>query len=80
MAVQKGNFTDTQGEITITNGDFQALKKIAQDYGISEESDVIAFAIGVLSQANGKPISVERTDGSVIKFVPSDKLRANKNP
>ena len=75
MAVKKGAFTDTQGEITISNGDYQALKKIAQDYKITDESDVITFAIGILSKANGRPISIEQEDGSVVKFIPSDKLR-----
>jgi hypothetical protein len=80
MAVQKGTFTETQGEITISNGDLQALKKIARDYGIVDESYVIVFAIGILSRANGKPIAIEQPDGSTIKFVPSDKLRGIKNP
>mgnify|MGYP001563308503 CR=1 FL=1 len=75
MAVKKGTFTETEGQITITNGDFQALKKIAQQYNISDETDVIAFAIGVLSRANGRGVSVEQDDGSVVKFIPADKLR-----
>lgn len=79
MAVQKGKFTETQGEITITNGDFQALKKIAADYNITDESDVIAFAIGILNKANGRAVSIEQNDGSIIRFMPADKLRGN-NP
>lgn len=75
MAVQKGNFTENQGEITISNGDLEALKKIAKDYQIADESDVIAFAIGILSEASGRPISIEQPDGTVKKFMPSDKLR-----
>lgn len=77
MPVIKGKFSETQGEITITNGDYQALKKIAKSYGIADESDVITFAIGILDKANGKPISIEQADGSVIKFIPSDKLRSS---
>lgn len=75
MAVKKGTFTDTQGEVTITNGDFQALKKIAKDYGITNEVDVITFAIGILSKANGKPVAVELLDGTTVKFLPADKLK-----
>jgi hypothetical protein len=75
MAVRKGTFTETEGEITITNGDFQALRKIAESYGLADESDVIAFAIGVLSRANGGAISVDQADGTVAKFIPADKLR-----
>lgn len=75
MAVQKGAFTETEGQITITNGDFQALRKIASDYNISDESDVIAFAIGILERANGRAVSIEQDDGSIVKFIPADKLR-----
>ncbi len=76
MAVQKkGEFTETQGEITISNGDLQALKKIAKDYGITNEADVITFAIGLLSRANGRAVSIEQEDGTVTRFLPSDKLR-----
>ncbi|MFA6000432.1 MAG: hypothetical protein WC783_05700 [Candidatus Paceibacterota bacterium] len=79
MAVQRGTFTETQGEITITNGDFQALRKIAQDYNISDETDVITFAIGVLSRANGRAVTIEQEDGSALKLMPSAKLRGT-NP
>ena len=64
------------GKITLTNGDLEALKKIAEDYGLHDESDVIAFALGVLSQANGRAISAEQKDGRLIRFLPADKLKA----
>lgn len=75
MAVKKGTFTDVQGEITITNGDFQALKKIAQDYKIANEEDVITFAIGILSKADGRPVAIEKPDGTSEKFMPAEKLK-----
>lgn len=76
MAVSKEDFTEVDGKIKLTNGDFQALKKIAADYGLTDESDVIAFALGILNRAKGKAISVEQDDGSTIRFIPSDKLRS----
>lgn len=75
MAVNKQSSTETEADIKITNGDWQALKAIANSYGLTDEADVITFAIGVLSQADGKPVSIERGDGSVLKLIPSDKLR-----
>ncbi len=75
MTVQKENFSDHEGTIRLTNGDFQALKKITEEYHLADESDVIAFAIGVLSRAGGKPISVEQADGTTAKLFPADKLR-----
>ena len=79
MAVIKGVFTDDRGEVTLTNGDLQALKKIAAEYGIEDETDVITFALGVLSQAKGKAISIDQEHGSVIKFVPSEKIRRSND-
>lgn len=77
MAVIKvDTSTETEGEIRISNGDWQALRQIAQDYNISDESDVIAFAIGVLSRANGRGVSVEQPDGTLLKFMPADRLRS----
>ncbi len=62
------------GKITITNGDWQALSRVASSYGIKDESDVIAFAIGILDKSNGKGVIVETPEGRM-KFVPSEKLR-----
>lgn len=78
MAISKDKFSETEGTIKITNGDFQALHKIAEQYGMTDESDVIAFAIGVLNEANGRPIQVQKNDGSLIKFAPSDDLVSKK--
>ena len=76
MAVVRENFTEQEGVIKITNGDFKALQTIAKEYNLNDESDVIAFAIGILSQAKGKAITIEREDGSVLKLIPSEKLRS----
>lgn len=76
MAVLKQDFTEVEGKIRLTNGDFQALQSIAKEYGLTDASDVITFALGVLSQAKGKPVTIEQEDGSIIKLVPSDKLRS----
>lgn len=75
MAVRKGNFTETEGDITITNGDFQALRKIAEEYGLADESDVIAFAIGILDQSGGQGVIIRREDGTPVRLMPSDSIR-----
>jgi len=75
MAVSKNiTSTESSGEITITNGDWQALKRAALAYGVSDESDIIAFAIGILDKSNGRGVVVETTEGRM-KFIPSDKLK-----
>jgi len=52
--------------IEIANGDLAALEDIVVKYGMQ----IIAFAIGVLKEANGTPIAVPQKDGRVIKFMP----------
>jgi len=78
MAIKRIKFDQLEGTVTITNGDFQALKKIARDYNITNEEDVITFAIGVLSEANGRPVAVEKVDGTIAKFLPAEKLKTNQ--
>ena len=75
MAVNKENQTDTESTLKITNGDLLALKKIKEEYNLNDEADVLTFALGVLSQAKGKPLSIERDDGSILKLAPSEKLK-----
>ena len=75
MAIQKGVFNNKEGNIKLTNGDLAALKKIATDYGIASEEDVVSFALGILSRAEGGTVSIELKNGSVMKFMPADKLR-----
>lgn len=63
------------GSISITNGDLEALKKITEQYHVKDETDVIAFAIGVLSQSNGQGVTIRREDGIPVKLIPSDDIR-----
>lgn len=75
MAVSKdAQSTNEIGKITISNGDWQTLQRIASTYGVKDESDMIAFAIGVLEKSNGSGVVVETKEGRM-KFVPSEKLK-----
>jgi len=77
MAVTKEpTSTASEGSIKITNGDWQALIRAAASYGLKDEADIIAFAIGVLDKSNGRGVVVETNEGGRLKFVPSDKLKA----
>ena len=75
MAVRTDKDTPEEFQLTIYNGDLEALNKIKEQYHLKDGEDVIIFAIGVLSQANGKPISIEREDGTTAKLLPSEQLR-----
>lgn len=63
--------------IEIANGDLRALKEITNSYGVNDITDIIAFAIGVMKESDGRPIAATRVDGSMRKFVPADSIRKN---
>lgn len=67
-----------EGKIKITNGDWQALIRAATSYGLKDEADIIAFAIGVLDKSSGRGVIVETNEGARTRFVPADKLRAKQ--
>lgn len=71
MAINKKE----DGSIVITNGDLEALKKITEQYNVKDETDVIAFAIGILSQSHGQGVTIRREDGVTVKLIPSDDIR-----
>lgn len=57
--------------IEIANGDLRALKEIAEAYDITDITDIIAFAIAVMKESDGRPIAATRVDGSMRKFIPA---------
>ena len=69
---------ESDGVVKVTNGDLVALKEIKDKYGLKDESAVIVFAIGVLSQAGGRPVSIIKDNGSSQSLVPSDQLKEAK--
>lgn len=77
MPVRKTSEEDGTALYTINNGDLIALNRIKEQYGLEDSDDVITFAIGVLSKSNGGPVSIINDDGSVAKFLPSDRLKRN---
>ena len=67
--------TKGDGEIQITNGDLAALKRIRDAYGLKDETDVVAFAIGVLDKSKGQGVAIRKEDGAAIRLMPSDNIR-----
>lgn len=63
--------------LEIANGDLRALKEITNSYGVNDITDIIAFAIGVMKESDGRPVAATRVDGSMRKFVPADSIRKN---
>lgn len=75
MPVRKDSDQDGAATYTINNGDLQALKRIKDQYGLRDTNDVITFAIGVLSQSNGRAVTITKDDGSTTRLLPSDELK-----
>lgn len=64
-------------EIEIANGDLHALQEITNAYGVNDITDVIAFAIGVMKESEGRPIAATRVDGTLRQLMPSESLKRN---
>jgi hypothetical protein len=75
MPVRKVNESEDEAQFTINNGDLGALKRIRDQYNLKDTDDVIVFALGLLSQSNGRAVKVEKNDGSVISLLPADELK-----
>lgn len=75
MAVRKDSETTEEAKFTVVNGDLKALNRIKEQFGLKDLDDVFVFALGVLSQAEGRPITVERNDGTTTALLPSDDLK-----
>lgn len=75
MAVRKDSETSEEAKFTIVNGDLAALNRIKQQYGLKDGDNVIVFALGVLSKAEGRPVTIENNDGTTTALLPSDDLK-----
>lgn len=79
--ILKDNYKNEDGvdavQVEIANGDLRALKEITDDYKVNDITDVIAFAIGVMKEAEGRPIAATRVDGTLRQFMPSESIRKN---
>lgn len=79
MAVRKDSEQDGEAQFTINNGDLQALNRIREQYHLGDGDDVIVFAIGLLDQAGGRPVTVRLEDGTTKNLLPSDELRGGND-
>lgn len=78
MAVIKDNETDGVATFTINNGDLVALNDIKEKYNLRDSDNVLTFAIGVLKQAGGRPVTVQNDQGSLTNLLPSDQLQRDE--
>lgn len=79
MAVRKDNEQDGVATFTINNGDLAALNDIKEKYHLRDNDDVLTFAIGVLKQAGGRPVTIQNEQGAISSLLPSEELQRNDN-
>lgn len=70
---------DSQEAVTveIANGDLRALNEITEKYGVNDLTDIIAFAIAVMKESDGRPVAATRVDGSMRQFIPAKPTTEN---
>lgn len=64
-------------EIEIANGDLRALQEITNAYGVNDITDIIAFAISVMKESEGRPVAATRVDGTLRQLMPSESIKRN---
>lgn len=81
--ILKNNYTNGADQdamsLEIANGDLAALREVSEKYGVRDEGDMIAFAIGVLKEADGRPIAATKEDGRLMKFIPARSITKMSN-
>lgn len=73
--ILNSNYKNDAGQdavkVEIANGDLRALNEITEKYGVNDLTDIIAFAIAVMKESDGRPVAATRVDGSMRKFIPA---------
>lgn len=73
--ILESNYKNDDGldavKVEIANGDLRALNEVTEKYGVNDLTDIIAFAIAVMKESDGRPVAATRVDGSMRKFIPA---------
>lgn len=68
--------SNSDGTITITNGDVEIVKQIQREFDIKSIEDTLAFILQVSKTAEGQPIGFRKEDGAWVGFRPNPTVRA----
>lgn len=73
--ILESNYTNDAGQdavkVEIANGDLRALNEITEKYGVNDLTDIIAFAIAVMKESDGRPVAAIRVDGTMRQLIPA---------
>lgn len=79
--ILENNYKNDDGQnavkVEIANGDLRALNEITEKYGVNDLTDIIAFAIAVMKESDGRPVAATRVDGSMRMFIPAKPIKQN---
>jgi len=64
-------------QVEIANGDLRALNEITDKYGVHDLTDIIAFAIAIMKESDGRPVAVTTADGLLRQFIPAKPTKQN---
>jgi hypothetical protein len=76
MSVTLERISEDEVFLRFAGGDLRALREVAAAYELPGPREAIAFALGVLHEGRGRPIGVQRVDGTRADLVPADRLRS----
>jgi hypothetical protein len=66
---------DEHINLTINNGDYQALRTITAKFNFRDEEAALRFALALLTQNKSDTFYIEDESGSKVGLQPSDSLR-----
>jgi len=65
---------DTELNLTVNNGDFEALQSVVKKLGFKDEESVLRFALAVLTKSATRSLSIVDKDGNRVSLSPATDL------
>ncbi len=75
MAIQKDRSDADAVQVTINNGDLQALRQIYERWGFKDEESVLRYALAVMTKAENQILYYVNGEGEKIGLQPSDAVK-----
>ncbi len=81
MAINRATTTNQEHlDISINNGDFQAMREAMEKLGFRDEESMLRFMLAVLTRAATRTVIVTDQNGSNITLSPSESLLQDPQP
>ena len=80
MAIKRGTSTNEELNLTVNNGDLEALKQTAARLGFKDEESTLRFMLAVLSKSATRVITITDQNGAKIGLNPTPDLLQPNTP